>query len=209
MDNKKVVREGYDKVSEAYRADTFDYENSGYFTYLSWLQPKLSPQSRVLDLGCGNGIPVSQELSKQHHVHGVDISPRQIERARQLVPNAEFQCADITELTFPEGSFDAVVAFFSIIHIPIEEQPALFNDLADWLSPGGYLLAVVGSRAWTGTEPDWRGVEGATMYWSHADGDTYRGWLADNGFEIVQETFHPEGDGGFTVLLAQREDARK
>lgn len=189
MDAKKVVREGYDKVSEAYRSEDFDYENSGYSTFFAWLEPKLAPQARVLDLGCGIGIPVAKVLSGRFKVHGVDISPVQIERARQLVPEAEFQCADITELEFPPGSFDAVVAFYSIIHVPLEEQPALFDSLASWLAPGGYLLATLGWRAWTGTEPDWRGVEGATMYWSHSDAETYRGWLAERGFEIVQEDF--------------------
>lgn len=203
MDTKKVVREGYDLVSEAYRADEFDYENSEYSNFLSWLEPRLASGSRVLDLGCGCGIPVSKELSKKFKVHGVDISPRQIERARQLVPEAEFQCADVTELAFPPNSFEAVVAFFSIIHIPLEEQPALFDSLADWLAPDGYLLATLGWRAWTGTEPDWRGVEGATMYWSHSDGDTYRRWLTERGFEIVQDEFYPEDDSGFTFILAQ------
>lgn len=203
MDAKQVVKDGYDLVSEAYRADTFDFENSGYKTFLSWLEPRLAAGSRVLDLGCGCGIPVAQELSRRYKVHGVDISPVQIERARELVPEATFQCADITELDFPAGSFDAVVAFFSIIHVPLDEQPALFDAIASWLTPGGYFLATLGWRAWTGTEPDWRGVEGATMYWSHADGDTYRDWLAERGFEIVQEEFLPEDDSGFTVMLVQ------
>lgn len=124
-------------------------------------------------------------------------------RGRKLVPDAEFQCADITELAFPPGSFAAVVAFYSIIHIPLEEQPALFDSIASWLSPAGFLLATVGWRAWTGTEPDWRGVPGATMYWSHAGAETYRQWLSERDFEIVQEGFLPEGDGGHTVLLAR------
>jgi SAM-dependent methyltransferase len=203
MDAKKVVREGYDKVSEAYRSEDFDYANSGYKTFLSWLEPKLPPQAHVLDLGCGIGIPVARVLSQNFKVHGVDISAVQIERARQLVPEAEFQCADITELDFHPDSFDAVVAFFSIIHIPVEEQPALFDSLTSWLVSGGYLLATVGSEAWTGTEPDWRGVEGATMYWSYTNPDTYRSWLAERGFEIIEEGFLPKGDGGHTILLAQ------
>jgi len=203
MGAKKVVKEGYDKVSKAYRSEDFDYENSGYKTFLAWLEPKLAPGSRVLDLGCGIGIPVARELARQFNVYGVDISPVQVERARQLIPQTEFQCADITELDFPPDRFEAVVAFFSIIHIPVEEQPTLFDAITSWLSPGGYLLATVGSKAWTGTEPDWRGVEGATMYWSHSDPETYRRWLSERGFEIVEEGFLPEGDGGHTILLAQ------
>jgi SAM-dependent methyltransferase len=205
-DPKDIVRTGYDKVSYAYRTESFDYEHSGYKTFLAWLEPRLGPGAAILDLGCGCGIPVAQVLSGQHQVTGVDISPVQIERARQLVPAAEFICADITTLDFAPGSFAAVVAFYSIIHVPLEEQPALFAKLAQWLKPDGYLLASLGHTAWTGTEPNWRDVEGATMYWSHSDASTYRRWCAANGLRIVQEGFIPEGDGGHTILLAQAGD---
>lgn len=42
------------------------------------------------------------------------------------------------------------------------------------------------------------------MYWSHADEDTYRGWLTELGFECLERIFIPEGDDGHTALLAQR-----
>ena len=43
MNPKDIVRSGYDKVSRAYRADTFDYEHSGYKTFLAWLELRLNP----------------------------------------------------------------------------------------------------------------------------------------------------------------------
>lgn len=204
MDPKDIVRVGYDQVSYAYRTEAFDYEHSGYETFLSWLELRLAPGAAILDLGCGCGVPVAQVLARQHRVTGVDISPVQIERARQLLPGAWFICADMATLDFAPGSFDAVVAFYSIIHVPLEMQTALLTKLALWLKPGGYLLATVGHTAWTGTEPNWLGVAGATMYWSHGDASFYRSQLEARGLQIVQEEFLPEGDGGHTVLLAQR-----
>ena len=204
MNPKDIVRSGYDKVSYAYRAASFDYAHSAYASCLAWLDPLLPPGARVLDLGCGCGVPVAQELAgRGHAVTGVDLSPVQIERARQLVPAAEFLCADMTALDFPPHAFDAIVAFYSVIHVPLAEQPALFATLARWLKPGGYLLATVGHTAWTGTEADWLDVPGGAMYWSHADAATYRAWFAANGLRIVQEGFLPEGDGGHTVLLGE------
>lgn len=201
MDPKAIVRSGYDQISYAYRDDTFDYEHSGYRVFLAWLDPLLAPGAAVLDLGCGCGIPVAAVLAQRHQVTGVDLSPVQIERARAIVPSATFLCADMTDLTFPAASFDAIVAFYSIIHVPLAEQPALFVRLAQWLKPGGYLLAALGHTAWTGTEADWHG---GAMYWSHADAATYRQWYAANGLEVVREDFLPEGDGGHTVLLGRR-----
>ena len=87
--------------------------------------------------------------------------------ARQNAPEREILCADITTLDFTPGHFDAVLAFFSIIHVPVEEHRALFEKIAAWLAPGGLLLVTLPLGAWTGTGEDWQG-SGAVMYWSHA-----------------------------------------
>jgi len=52
------------------------------------LGPLLPSGDMVLDLGCGCGIPVAQELAQHFQVTGVDLSEVQIARARQLVPQA-------------------------------------------------------------------------------------------------------------------------
>jgi len=204
MNPKTIVRDGYDQIAEKYRSDAFDYEGSMYREYLSWLEPRLKTGERILDLGCGCGIPVAKVLSRRFEVLGVDISPVQVQRAKELVPEAEFRCADFTELSLAPSCFGAIVAFYSIIHVPVADQPALFESFGKWLTPGGLILASVGWRSWTGTETDWCGVSGATMYWSHADTETYRRWLADRGFKVIQEGFLPEGRAGHSILLAEK-----
>ena len=159
-DPKTVVREGYDRASHAYRGDEFRYEGSGYAYWLSRLTPSLPAGARVLDLGCGSGIPVSRELARRHEVTGVDISPVQIARARRLVPNVRFLCADMAEIAFEPHSFEAVVAFFSLINLPLPEQPVVIERVSRWLVPGGRLLAVVGKWASIRFESDFRGVRG-------------------------------------------------
>jgi SAM-dependent methyltransferase len=206
MKQKEIVRRGYNKVSYAYRDDdgragTDDLTN--YDAWLAELTALLPSHSPVLDLGCGCGLPVAQTLSASFAVTGVDISTVQIERARRLVPDARFLCADMAEVEFPPASFAAIVSFYAIIHLPLDEQPALFARMRGWLRPGGYFLGTVGSRSWTGTEENWLGVPGATMAWSHADAETYRAWLAASGFEILRTEFIPEGDGGHTLILAR------
>ena len=163
--------------------------------------PLLNDGDPVLDLGCGCGVPATAILAERFSVTGVDISPVQVERARRLVPAAQFVCQDMTKVEFPHESFTAIVSFLAIIHLPVEEQPGIFRKLSRWLRPGGYLLATVGTRAWTGTEEDWHG---APMYWSHADRETYLAWLKDAGFDVLWTRFIPEGDSGHTLLLAKR-----
>lgn len=134
---------------------------------------------------------------------GVDLSGVQIGRARQLVPTAVFQRADAARVTFPAGSFDAVVCLYLLIHLPQDEQPALLARVAGWLRPGGWLLATAGAHEWTGTEVGWLGG-GAAMWWSHPDAATYRRWLTKAGLDIAGERFVPEGDGGHQLFWACR-----
>lgn len=199
-DPKEIVREGYDKISENYRREDFVFEGTGYQQFLTEFETYLKPGSRILDLGCGCGIPVAKHLAQNHQMTGVDISEVQVVRAKDLVPAGHFLQADMTELDFPDGSFDAVVSFFAIIHVPIAEQPALFAKIARWLGPDGHLLATVGFKEWTGTNPDWHGGE---MYWSHAGRETYESWLRDAGFTVLAERFLPEGAGGHAIFMAK------
>lgn len=204
MNPHEIVRQGYDKVSEAYRSDNFEFEGTGYQKIVSKFTSYLQPHARVLDLGCGCGIPVSNVLSSDYEVLGVDFSPVQIRRAQELVPAVEFLCADMTTLEFEENSFDGIISLFAVIHVPLPEQPDLFAKMARWLKSTGVLAVTVGQDAWTGTEENWRDVPGATMYWSHAEAKTYIRWIEASGLEIEWEWFLPEGDGGHAVIIARK-----
>jgi SAM-dependent methyltransferase len=204
---RDIVRRGYDEISEAYRGDDEpQHRRGGASRYLEWvarLVATLPPQARVLDLGCGNGVPVCRELvAAGCVVTGVDFSEVQIERARRLVPGARFLVADITEVTFAPESFEAILALYSLIHIPLPEQPALLARVRDWLVPGGRGLLITGHQAWTGVEHGWLGR--GQMRWSHADAATYRDWLTAAGWRIDAEEFVPEGDGGHALFTVSR-----
>ncbi len=202
MDPKAIVRRGYDLVSRTYRAD--DADDGTYADWLDILEERVDAGSSVLDLGCGCGVPVARRLARRYTVTGIDVSPVQIERARGLVPSATFICADMTTMTFPDESFSAIACFFALIHLPLVEQPTLLANVRRWLRPGGLFFATVGRQAWTGLQKDWLGVKGGDMWWSHADAETYRRWLAEAGLHVELETFIPEDTGGHTFVLAAR-----
>lgn len=204
VDPKDIVRAGYDAISRRYRDDDggSGLVGADYSGWLSALSARLAPGSTVLDLGCGNGVPVARELEAAGvAVTGVDFSEVQIARARELVPGADFRCADMASVEFADQRFDAVVCLYAVIHLLLAEQPALLTRIARWLRPGGWLLLTAGQTAWTGDEPDWLG---APMWWSHADADTYRGWLVDAGLVVAEQGFVAEGAGGHSLFRAQR-----
>ncbi|MEU3563351.1 class I SAM-dependent methyltransferase [Kitasatospora sp. NPDC006786] len=199
---KEVVRRGYDVLSEHYER-AFG-SGTKYGPWIEELLGRLPGAAAVLDIGCGTGVPVARSLvAAGHRVTGVDISEVQIRRARQLVPGADFIRADATTVELPRGRFDAVVCLYTLIHVPVEEQPALLERIAHWLRPGGWFLSTTGHRAWTGTDENWLGG-GAAMWWSHADAATSRGWLVSAGFDVVHEEFVPEGDSGHVLFRARR-----
>lgn len=202
---RELVRRGYDAISLVYRSDggtaapTSAEDVGRYAGWVSELAGLLRPGARVLDLGCGAGIPATRELAARGlQVIGVDFSAVQLLRARRLVPAARLLQADMTALHLAPASLDAVVSFYALIHVPLTEQQALFPRLRGWLRPGGYLLAIVGAEPWTGTEP----YLGAEMFWDHAGTADYLRWLTAARLTPVWHRFIPEGETGHSLILA-------
>jgi membrane-associated phospholipid phosphatase/SAM-dependent methyltransferase len=201
-DETELVRQGYDALSYRYRAD--DADEGRYGPWLRQLQARLRPGADVLDLGCGCGVPICMGLAAAgHRVTGVDISAVQVTRARQLVPGATFLEADATAVEFEPASFDAIACLYSLIHMPLAAQPDLLRRAAGWLRPAGWLLAVAGHDAWTGTEDTWLGG-GTPMWWSQADAATYRSWIEAAGLTVTEQAFVPEDDGGHALFWARK-----
>src|SRR5688500_4426256 len=97
IDPKEIVRRGYDTVSLHYRADDADPET--HRPWVAELTERLPRHASVLDLGCGNGVPVARDLAAAGFaVIGVDLSEVQVARARTLVPDATFLAADATSV---------------------------------------------------------------------------------------------------------------
>ena len=205
---KSIVRTGWDRVSEVYRPDDAPHDRFGHTAreHADWLRPlleRLPRRARVVDLGCGCGVPDCALLVERFEVTGVDISDVQIARARRLVPRATFLRADMTEVTFPSRSVAGVVCLYALIHVPLREQHPLLARIRDWLVPGGLFLVVTGREAYTGVESDWLG-SGSPMYWSHADAATYARWFRETGFEIEHEETVPEGEATSHELFLLR-----
>jgi SAM-dependent methyltransferase len=207
-----LVRRGYDAVSRAYRTDLGESRvanSETTATYRDWVEDlasRLEPGARVLDIGCGAGVPAGHLLVDAGlQVTGLDISPVQIERARTLVPEATFVCCDIVEFDLEPESFDAIISLYTLIHIPLDDQRALLPRIFATLRPRGLFLVIVGHERWTGVED----YLGAPMFWDHADADTYLKWLHDDGFEVLWHRYIPEGDVGHTLVLASRPERER
>jgi ubiquinone/menaquinone biosynthesis C-methylase UbiE len=187
VDYKAMVERGYDCCAAAYdEARKAETEQT-----LAMLIERLDNEAVVLDVGCGAGVPVARECARRFTVTGVDISGKMVDRARINVPEGTFIHGDIMSIDFPAAHFNAVVAFYSIFHLPCEEHEELFRRIHRWLKPGGYLMATVSARNESGyTEDDFFGME---MYWSNYGLEKYKELLEKLGFDLLEVTIVGHG----------------
>jgi ubiquinone/menaquinone biosynthesis C-methylase UbiE len=169
------------------------------------LTERLADGARVLDVGCGPGEQAAW-LSERFHVVGFDISQSQLRLGRRRAPDADFILGDMCALPFKAGSFGAIAAIYSIIHVAREQHAALFAALRELLKPGGRLFAVLGANNWQGSEENWLDL-GAEMRWSHYDADTNLALLKQAGFSPLDAQIEADeltGEGEHLFVVAER-----
>jgi SAM-dependent methyltransferase len=200
-----LVGKGYDVIGETFVDWRDRIVGDPRRRWADELTSRLPGGARVLELGCGAGVPDTQLLAERFRVTGVDISHGQIERARANVPSASFLHADFTSLELDPGSFEAVAAFYSFNHVPRDLLSELFRRIHGWLVPGGLLMTALGvsdTEGWIGD------FLGAPTYFSSFPPETNRLLLGEAGFDLLLDevvTFRePEGEASFQWVLAQR-----
>ena len=205
----ELVAHGYDEIADRFLDWRDRIVGDPRRQWLEELTSRLPAGARVLELGCGSGIPDTRLLAERFEVTGIDISAEQTRRARTNVPTADFVQADITDLTLEAGSCEAVVAVYSFNHIPRELLASVFAHVRSWLTPGGLFLASLGAGDTVGWTGRWLGT---SMYFSSFEPETNRRLLIEAGFELVLDelaTMHePEPDGladaSFHWILGRR-----
>lgn len=119
-------------------------DEASYRRKLSETQARLSPQDRVLELGCGTGTTALAHAPHVAEIVATDFSPGMIAQAERQkrkgrVKNVTFQVASAESLSHPPESFDAVLAL-NLLHL-VDDPGAILKDIARVLRPGGFLAA--------------------------------------------------------------------
>jgi cyclopropane fatty-acyl-phospholipid synthase-like methyltransferase len=193
------VKQGFNKIAEEYDVTRDQTEND---TYLDKLDSLLNLHSRILDIGCGAGLPVDRYfVDKGHTLTGIDISEKMIELARSHVPEADYKVEDMSDLPMGEYDVDAVISFYAIFHIPRETHQELLHTINSFLAQGGYLLITMASSEWEGTEDNFHGTE---MFWSHYDSKKNRELVEGAGFDVLLDTIDGAGGEHHQVILARK-----
>lgn len=122
---------------------------------LKFLTQKLQPlhTRRILELGCGGGKPVLKHFYDQGAtVSGIDFSSEMLANARVNLPGSKLIQKDICKISLPMNYFDAILSFYVIFTLSVEDQFNLFAKIFKALKPGGLLYGTLFSKAATGSK---------------------------------------------------------
>ena len=114
------------------------------------------PKSRVngmsvLNIGCGYGWfekwATNVGVAK---MGAIDVTDTDLDTARKHVtdPRVEFKVGSAIEIPYPDASFDTVVSWEVIEHIPRNTEPKMFAEVRRVLKPGGHFLLSTPNRHW-------------------------------------------------------------
>ncbi|WP_137284738.1 class I SAM-dependent methyltransferase [Halorussus salinisoli] len=197
-DQKRAVRDGYDQLASEYDARRSDDPD-----FLDEFRARLPAGGRVLDAGCGAGRPVAETVAREYDLVGLDLSREQVGMARERVPDGRFVQGDMTGLPYADESFDGIVAYHSVIHVPTEDHPTTVREFSRVLRPGGHLLMTIGASEWEGRNDDWLDT-GVEMRWSVPGPEESESMLEDAEFEVVWRRVVDDELGGETCFVLAR-----
>jgi ubiquinone/menaquinone biosynthesis C-methylase UbiE len=179
---------------------------AGYERFFGGITPRLAepllaatgvgPGDRVLDVASGPGFVAAAAAARGAGVVGVDVAPAMVAHARRLHPQLDFRQGDAEALPFGDGSFDALLANFLLMHLGRPERAAA--EFARVLVPGGRLAltvwdvperarfvgVLVEAMSEAGAAPP-PGVPAGPPFFRFADEGEFTALLHDQGLEAV------------------------
>jgi SAM-dependent methyltransferase len=138
------ARRAYDAVAETYAASVpalFAQDVRGRAMIGAFAELVAAEGARpVADLGCGPGHVAAHLRRLGRQVFGVDVSPATVAAARRAHPEIRFEVGTLASLDAADGSLGGVLSWWSLLHTPPAERPAVFAEWHRALAPGGYAL---------------------------------------------------------------------
>ncbi|AXK34867.1 class I SAM-dependent methyltransferase [Streptomyces armeniacus] len=160
----------------------------------------------VADVGCGPGRITAHLRDLGVDAFGIDLSPRMIEIARREHPGVRFEVGSMTRLGLADGSLAALIAWYSIIHVPDDAIGAVLAGFRRVLRPGGLLLLGFHVGDSSPPEPREDGESWPESYVRRRHPSQVAAWLDESGFTVeTHPTLTSAADRLGGVLLARRQ----
>jgi SAM-dependent methyltransferase len=161
----------------------------------------------VVDVGCGPGYVTGYLHELGVDVFGIDLSAEMVAIAERDYPGLRFEVGTMTDLDLADDSVAGVVAFWSVIHVPDEAVPGVFEEFRRVLRPQGLLL--VGFHVGDETHHSSEGYTGRAINVDshHRPPSRMAGWLRDAGFSIeTEQILRPDDDVPGALIFARSDN---
>jgi len=120
---------------------------------IEYLSRRLKDNTKILDVGCGNGYSTLSLASKYNsEFTGIDFVPDMINQANILKHkfilkgSVDFKIDDVTKLHFNDSQFDVVISERCLLNLPTKDlQWQAIEEIARVLKPKGYYLMLEGT----------------------------------------------------------------
>lgn len=198
------TKDSYDAIASRYLQ--WSSAGTGHATRMKYIDRALPSSdtwsnATVLELGCGAGIPVTAALlARGMKVVANDISSTMIALAKEKLHSekVEFIEGDMMDLIFSRNSLDAVMAFFSILHLPPSDQPIIIKRISEWLRPGGVFVANFAAGDPLSTVEDkFMGAEKGVVHFGSLGDDRTLAVIEQSGLVVsAKDTISEEADDG-------------
>jgi SAM-dependent methyltransferase len=143
--------------------------------------------SRILDVGCGNGVPITGALvDAGYRVAGLDSSAGMLARFLANLPGTPAVRGDARRCPFAGGVFDAAISWGLIFHLPRGDQARVFASVSRVLKPGAPFLFTAAEREGddSADDPGITGTMNGVIFHYYAV-PSYRALAAEHGLELV------------------------
>lgn len=187
----------YDAIADWYRTDRGATVGVKQALKVADMLPN---GSLILDLGCGNGVPITKALvEKGHRVVGLDSSSGMLAHFRRNLPGTPAVRGDARNCPFVSATFDAAISWGMMFHLTPIEQAMVFASVSSVLKPNALFLFTAAEIA-DGTDEGITGEMNGITFRYYAV-RSYRPVLADHGFRLIDVDDDP---GVSTYYLAAK-----
>jgi 2-polyprenyl-3-methyl-5-hydroxy-6-metoxy-1,4-benzoquinol methylase len=170
----------YDRIAQDFANLRKDFNTKK--KYIDVLVEYLSPNSSILDVGCGSGHPIASYLiGKGFKVTGVDSSKELLNIAQINNPAMHLLYGDIRTVSITE-KYDAIIEWWCLFHLPKVDHAKMFSRFASWLKDGGILEFTTGDDDHESTSSEM--LDQPLNFYSQTPA-MYEKFLKQNGFKLL------------------------
>ena len=202
-----ATRSGYNAIAgsyaEAFRSALDDSPlDRALLTGFAELVADRHPDGRLVEVGSGPGHGAAYLHDLGLSIRGIDLSPAMVDLARREHPEITFDVGEMGALDASDSSLAGLVAWYSIIHVPPAQLPAVFTEFHRVLSDGGHLLLAF-QRGDDVLHFDEAFGHQVSLDFRRLQPDTVTALLDDAGFDLVAQLVRAPVPAGPAASIPQ------